>query len=143
MVGGPMLPDLEQGLPCPCRFFASRAPSEVSQEYRQCLEKDAEFVLNNHNFSKLTTEETTHLRELRQKLSNSFRFVWSNLPRVLRIIRGCRGGGGGDEPSDDNVGPPPPPPHIDHRNPPTPLPPHTHPPTYSHHHIFQILNPFF
>ena len=78
----------------------------MSQEYRHHLEKDTEFVLNNHDFSELTAEETIHLRELRQKLSNSFRFAQSNPSRVLRIVRGCRGGGGGDELSDDDGGPP-------------------------------------
>ncbi len=111
-----MPPDLGQGPPRPCRFFTSRAPSEVSQEYRHCLEKDAEFVLNNHDFSELTAEETIHLRELRQKLGNSFRFVQSNLSRVPRIIRGHRGGGSRDKPSDDNGGPPPPPPPVNHRH---------------------------
>src|SRR5260221_2693462 len=131
IVEGPILPD-RQGVLCPCRFFASRAPSEASHEYRQCLEKDAEFVLNNHDFSNLTAEESNHLRELRHKLGNSFRFAQSNLPlgnppRAPRIVRGHRGGGGGDEPSDDDGGPPPPP-HADHRRPPGPFPPYHHPP---------------
>ena len=81
-----MPPDIEQGPPCPHRFFASRVPSEASQEYRQHLEKDAEFVLNNHDFSNLTAEESNHLRELRHKFGNSFRFAQSNPPRALRIV---------------------------------------------------------
>src|SRR5258708_25276396 len=131
IVEGPILPD-RRGVLCPCRFFASRAPSEPSQEYRQHLEKDAEFVLNNHDFSDLTAEDSNHLRELRHKLGNSFRFAQSNLPlgnppRAPRIVRGRRGGGGGDEPSDDD-GRPPPPPHTDHRHPQAPLPPDDNPP---------------
>ncbi len=126
-----MPPDIEQGPPCPHRFFASRVPSEASQEYRQHLEKDAEFVLNNHNFSNLTAEESNHLRELRHKFGNSFRFAQSNPPRALRIVRGCRSGGGRDKPS-DNDGRPPPPPHTDHRCPQAPLPPNNDPPRGSH-----------
>src|SRR5258708_25539658 len=130
IVEGPILLN-RQGVLCPHRFFASRAPSEVSQEYRQCLEKDAEFVLNNHDFSNLTAEESNHLRELRHKLGNSFRFAQSNPPRALRILRVHRGGCGRDEPSDDDGGPPPPP-HMDHRCPQAPLPPDDNPPRGSH-----------
>src|SRR5258708_4797545 len=131
IVEGPIPPD-RQAVLRPHRFFASRAPSEASQEYRQCLEKDAEFVLNNHDFSDLTAEESNHLRELRHKLGNSFRFAQSNLPlgnppRALRIVRGHRGGGGRDELSDDDGGPPPPP-HADHRRHWAPLPPDDNPP---------------
>src|SRR5258708_21284982 len=142
MVEGPMPPDLGQGPPRPCRFFTSRAPSEVSQEYRHRLEKDAEFVLNNHDFSELTAEETIHLRELRQKLSNSFRFAQSNQSRVLRIIRGHRGGGSGDEPSDDDGGPPPPPPPMNHRSPQAPSFPDDNPPRGSHRPASRIPSGF-
>ena len=117
-------------------------PSEASQEYRHHLEKDAEFVLNNHDFSELTTEETIHLRELRQKLGNSFRFVQSNLSRVPRIVRGCRGGSSGDEPSDDDGSPPPPPPPMNHRSPRAPSFPDDNPPRGSHHPASRIPSRF-
>ncbi len=93
-------------------------------------------MLNNHDFSNLTAEESNHLRELRHKLGNSFRFAQSNLPRALRIVRGHRGGSGRDEPSDDD-GRPPPPPHMDHRHPQASLPPGV-----SHHPASQIPSRF-
>ncbi len=54
----PTPPNPEREAPHQCPIFASQAPSEASGEYKQCIECNAEFVINNWDFSEMSAEET-------------------------------------------------------------------------------------
>ena len=44
--------------------FAPQEPSEASVEYKQHIECDAEFLLNNQDYSEMLADETQHLKEI-------------------------------------------------------------------------------
>ena len=81
----PVPPNPEKEAPRQCPVFASWAPSEASGEYKQCIECDAEFLINNWDFSEMLAEETRHLKEI---WCNLHQEMMSRAPWAQRAPRG-------------------------------------------------------